>query len=135
MKHIKQRSLLIQQKSGQHCIVLKSYKSCSSLDLSVDTQIFILGVFLARCNSLFLHSFSLSVFFLPFFNMGNGGAFFCCCLSAILYSLSLNRHCACIVRGRGTAEYTVRRGRELQQHMDEYDCNFSDTPLGSDWLC
>ena len=59
----------------------------------------------------FLHSFSSSVFLLFLFDVGNGGAF-CCCLSAIVYSLSFILNPSDQV-GAGTAQYALHGGGGL----------------------
>ena len=80
-------SLLVQQKSSQLCITLKSLKIPQLLHLWNEAPIFGRVFSLTQSKSLFLHFFSLSVFLFLLFDVGNGGAF----LALLL--LSVLRHC------------------------------------------
>ena len=116
---MKQGSLPVQQKSRQLCVALESLQIPQLLHLWNDPLIFILVFSLARSSSLFLHCFSSSVFLSLLFDVGNSGA----CLSLSLSLSDQVRADTAPVGGRGTAS------------MEENDWHFSDTPLGSDWLC
>ena len=104
MKHIKQWSLLVQQK--------RPYKSCSSIHLWNDAPIFILVFSQVRSNSFFLHCFSFqSSYFSPWtWTMAAHFRLF----SAIVYSLSFSRNLSDQVRagtapvqGRGAAAVLI----------------------------
>ena len=84
--------------------LLSPYKSCSSLHLWNDAPIFILVFSLARSNSFFLHCFSLSVFLILLFEVGNGGAFYgsVVLLSVLCHWLQFGHE------NRGTVEYAQR---------------------------
>ena len=60
------------------------------------------------------------------------------CLSTVVYSLSLSLNVsdqqALCGRGALPSTHCMREGG-CQQRMHEHDRHFSDTPLGSDWLC
>ena len=110
-------------------------------DMSTPALKRILIFFPVRSNSFFLYCFSLSVFLFPFLDVGNGGIFFSSVASLALFTVCvwawtyLNRWGQTLREGGAVSSTHSVREEGCQQHMCEHDWHFSDTPLGSDWLC
>ena len=116
MKHISSRGpYLSSRKAANSASLLSPYKSCSSLHLWNDALI-VIPVFSLALSSSFFFAFLVSHFICSLWRGQWWGIFLlcCCCLfSTIVYSLSLNvsdQVGAGTVRGRGTAQYTLREG-------------------------
>ena len=142
MKHISSRDpYLPSRKAANSASLLSAYKSLRSLHLWNDALIFILVFSLARSDSLLLHCFSSSVllffFFLSRAMVGRSLAllplhhFLQFKLEHIWTGKSRDFTCA---REGHCPVHTVG-GRGAASSMHKSDWHFSDTPLGSDWLC
>ena len=113
MKHISSRGpYLSSRKVAGFASLLSPYKSCSSLHLWNDALIFILVFSLAWSNSLFLNSFSSSVFLFLLFFLGNDAEFF-----------------STLPAQRGSAKYALRVRGGLPAGNA-----LLDTVLGLHWL-
>ena len=141
MKHIKQGSLLVQQKSSKLSVALESLqiqqlppplKWCSNiypcfLSGSVQFLVFTLLLFVSLLISSFWHGQWWGIFFVSVVVCSPP-------LFTVWVWTYLTRYEKAPVQWRGTAHYTLYEGGGCQQRMDECYWHFSDTPLGSDWL-